>query len=125
MVKLKDKFQSYSLFLYLLPLFFIFHGYIEFFGFFPLAFVLLNLIITFAGTLVLFLFSTILLKHKQKCSLLTFWLLLVFLFFGSIHDTIIKFLGHGFFSSYKFILLLLMTIFLFFIFILHKTALPY
>jgi len=125
MVKLKEKFQSYSLFLFLIPLFFIFHGYIEFFGFFPLSFVLLNLIITFAGTLVLFLFSTILLKNKQKSSLLTFWLLLVFLFFGSIHDTIIKFLGHEFFSSYKFILLLLMIIFLFFLFILRKTSIPY
>lgn len=125
MVKLKAKLKTHSLFLIFLPLFFIIHGYNAFFGFFPLPFVLLNLIITFAGTLVLFLFSTILLKNKQNSSLLTFWLLLVFLLFGSIHDTIIKFFGHGFFTSYKFILPLLMIIFLFFLLILRKTVLPY
>ncbi len=102
--KLLSALQKRPYFLVLLPLFFIAHGYNEFFGFFSFNFILLNLVLTGFCTGVLFLVTLFYFKNKEKTSLFTFWLLLFILTFGETHDILKQLFKNGFISSYKFIL---------------------
>jgi hypothetical protein len=96
-------------FLFLLPLFFIAHGYNAFFSFFPWGFVLLNLAITLLATGLFYLFGLWLLSNKRKAAVFCFWILLLTLSFGFLHDLLKKIVGINFFSSYKFILPVIIT----------------
>lgn len=108
--KLNALLQEKTYFLLLLPLFFIFHGYNAFFSFFPLHFVLLNLVITLLATVLLYLLSYWLLKNKRNAAIFSFWILLFLLSFGFLHDSLKKIVGTNFFSSYKIILPLIFTV---------------
>lgn len=110
--KLLSALQQKPYFLVLLPVFFIIHGYNDLFGFFSLQFVLFNFIATLLTAFILFIVSVSLFKMKQKRYIYTFWLLLIVLIFGSFHDGLKKIFHQGFFSSYKFILSLLLIFFL-------------
>jgi len=121
--KLLSALQQRPYFLVLLPLFFIAHGYNDLFGFFPFQFVLLNFITTLFAAALLYLTAAALFKNKQKNALFTFWLLLIILAFGSIHDEFKKIFNAGFFSSYKFILpLILLAFILLFIYLKKKES---
>lgn len=119
--KLISALQQKPYFLVLLPVFFIIHGYNDFFGFFPLQFVFYNFIATLLTTFILFIVSVPFFKMKQKRYLYTFWLLLIVLIFGSFHDALKKTFHQGFFSSYKFILSLLLLFFLLLLLYLKKS----
>jgi len=115
--KLKALLQEKPYFLFLLPLFFIVHGYNAFFTFFPWSFVLLNLAISLFATGLFYLFGTWLLGNKRKAATFSFWILLLIFSFGFLHDSLKKIVGTNFFSSYKlilpFILIFYVTLFLF------------
>ena len=91
-------------FLVLLPLFFISHGYNEFFGFFPLKMVVFNFILTITGISAIFVLSYLYLKNKNRTSIFTFLLSLFVLTFGTIHDTLKQFTHNSFITTYKLIL---------------------
>lgn len=86
--QVKHFFKTWSAFLVLLPLFFIYSGYNELFGFLSVKFVLLNLIATLSGVAVLLLFSFWSLKSMAKASVFTFFITLFCLVFGYIHDSL-------------------------------------
>ncbi len=116
--KLLSALQKKPYFLVLLPLFFIAHGYNDFFGFFPFQFVLLNFIAALFSAAALYLLAAALFSQKEKNALFAFWLLLIILLFGTIHDVLKKLFHAGFFSSYTFILpFLLLLVVLLFIFL--------
>ncbi|MBP6687683.1 MAG: sulfatase-like hydrolase/transferase [Lacibacter sp.] len=102
--KLKALLREKPYFLLLLPMFFILHGYNAFFSFFPLGFVLLNLAITLIVSVLLYLVSLLLLSNKREAAILSFWVLLFFLSFGFLHDSLKKNIDSPFLISYKFIL---------------------
>ena len=90
------------LFLLLLPLFFIYSGYNELFGFLSFSYFATNLAIILASILVLLFISFKLLGTFTKASLFTFIISLFCLVFGYLHDSlkqlfpqsfIIKFIG--------------------------------
>ena len=93
--KVKTILSDKAFFLYLLPLFFIYSGYNELFGFLNLGFVLLN----FLGVALLAFFIFILihffLKEKKKSIIYTFFSIAYFLLFGFLHDTLKKLLPSG------------------------------
>lgn len=102
--KLKALLRRKPYFLLLLPLFFIVHGYNAFFAFFPWNFILLNLALTLLAAGLVYFFSLSLLNDKKKAAIFSFWILLLFLSFGFLHDSLKKIIGIIFFSSYKFLL---------------------
>jgi len=116
--KLLSALQKKPYFLVLLPFFFIAHGYNDFFGFFPFQFVLFNLIAVLFCAAVLYLLAAALFRKKEKNALFAFWLFLIILLFGTIHDVLKKLFHTGFFSSYTFLLPFLFVLFvLLFIFL--------
>ena len=74
------------LFLGLLPLFFVFHGFVENLGFISVADCLppLGLYLLSAG--ILFLVFFLLLRNGNKAALISFYLLSFYFFFGAVHD---------------------------------------
>ena len=91
-------------YLFLLPLFFVLHGYTEFYGLIPLI-ESLNLagIYLLAG-LFLFCIGWLLFRNGYKASLFAFLLLAFNFFFGPVHDFLKQTFPGSFISRYSFIL---------------------
>ncbi len=110
--KLTKTLQQKPYFLVLLPIFFILHGYNEFFSFFSVKFTTLHLVAVLLTAALLYLISFIFFKKPKITALFSFWILLLILTFGSVHD-LLKKITSGFFSSYTFLLpLILLTVIL-------------
>ena len=109
--------KSNPWFLLLLPVFFIFNGYNELFGFLPAKFILLNFSVIVLSILLLYFLSNLVLKSKIKAAVLTVLISLPTLTFGYIHDAIKSFSLPSFIGSFTFIIpavgLLFFGIFLF------------
>ncbi|MDP9230936.1 MAG: hypothetical protein M3O67_09740, partial [Bacteroidota bacterium] len=96
--------QIKPVFLYLLPLFFVLHGFTENYDFVPVKDLLL---LTGRYLLAAFCFSLlfrVFLKSFYKANLFSFFLLTVFFFFGSFHDTLKELFASSFVVKYKFLL---------------------
>lgn len=115
--KLKNTFSSRPLFLVLLPVFFIYSGYNELFGFLSISYVFSNLFIILGGVAVIFLLSFPALKDSKKAGVFSFFVLTLFLIFGYLHDSVKSLPNAGYFSRYTIILpaLLLFLIVLLFL----------
>lgn len=83
---MQKKWMRYPLFVLLLPLFFIFHGYVEnyFFMSWNDCWSLLGMYL--AGTIIVFLLALLLMRDKMKAAVFTGYLLSVYFFFGAVHD---------------------------------------
>ncbi len=119
--KLLSALQKKPYFLALLPLFFIAHGYNDFFGFLPYQFVLFNFIAALFCAAALYILASAFFRDKEKTALFTFWLLLITLLFGAIHDVLKKLFHAGFISSYSFLLPILLLLFIMFLLFLKKS----
>jgi len=119
--KLLSALQKKPYFLVLLPLFFVLHGYNDFFGFFPFSFTVLNLALTLLVCAFLYLTVGVFVRNRQKKALFVFWLLLIVLTFGSIHDLLKQLFHAGFASSYSFILPFLLLLFILLFILLKKS----
>lgn len=111
---------KYPLFLFLLPVFFIYSGYNELFGFLSADFVFYNLVIVVISTLVIYAIAYFLFKEKRKTSIFTFFTTLFCLTFGFLFDSFKKIALVPFIGKYSFILPLSFTLFLLLFFILKK-----
>jgi hypothetical protein len=118
---LKKIFPQKELFLILLPVFFVFHGFTENYFLVPVkdAALLTGLYIT-AGLLLAMLFYLVL-RSRRKAALFSFYLLCFHFFFGSLHDNSKAFLGTGFITSYSFILPASLVLFIALLLYLRKT----
>lgn len=108
---LKNTFRSRPLFLFLLPLFFIYSGYNELFGFLSAPFVAFNLFVILLSVFVLFQIFNLLLGAKSKAAVFVFTVILVFLTFGYIHDSLKQLAHAGFFIKFTFLLPAFITFF--------------
>ena len=92
------------MYLLLLPVFFVLHGLNAFWLLLPIR-VLFGLLVSYisiaviTGVLTYFLF-----KEGVKAFIFAFYILLVFFFFGSVHDWLKASIGENRFSSYSFLL---------------------
>jgi hypothetical protein len=111
-LKLKSLLSSWPLFLILLPLFFIYSGYNELFGFLSYDFVLQNLLVILAGVLLLFLSSYALFRQNSKASLFTFLISLIFLTFGYLYDSVKQLAPQSFIIKFTFLLPALLFLFI-------------
>jgi hypothetical protein len=87
---MQKKWLHYPLFVLLLPLFFIFHGYVENYYFLSWVDCLPLLGIYITGALIVFLLAFLFMREKMKAALLTGWLLSLYFFFGALHDFLRK-----------------------------------
>jgi hypothetical protein len=92
------------LFLILLPVFFIYSGYNELFGFLEQAFVIRNFLFLLVLTGLLFLLGRLLFQQNRKAVLFTFFLLCYSLLFGFLHDSLKRINPKGLLQSYTFLL---------------------
>lgn len=107
-------------FLLLLPLFFIYSGYNELFGFLSFKFILSNLaVILLCIAICLFIFSK-LFHDFAKASVFTFLLSLFCLVFGYLHDSLKQFLPQSFFAKFTFLIPAIFILFLIAFIVLKK-----
>ena len=80
------KLLEQPLFLLLLPVFFVLHGFVENIGFVSVASCLPLLGIYLLSAGIFFLIFYLLLRDSRKAALMSFYLLCFYFFFGAIHD---------------------------------------
>jgi hypothetical protein len=102
------RFQN-EYFIFLLPLFFIFHGFNEHYGKIPLASVFLLLLKYQVAILLLTGLFSVFLRSTRKAALLVFVYFFVNLFFGTVHDWLKASVSYAFFVSYRFVLSFLLV----------------
>lgn len=116
--------KKYPLFLFLLPVFFVLHGYTENYDFIPVTDALL-LLLLYLGFAILFLFLfRLYYKNWMKAAIMAFLLMAFHFFFGSMQDVLRKTLPGSFFSKYTFILPLSFLLIVFIIIVLKKRKKP-
>jgi hypothetical protein len=87
MVKKTDKkILQYPLYLFLLPLFFVFHGYTENFGLITITDCLLLLATYYTALVIIYWLLYFFYRNNNKASLLSAYLFSFYFFFGAIHD---------------------------------------
>jgi hypothetical protein len=87
---MKKTLEQRPLFLLLLPLFFVWHGFVANFGFIPFSDCLLLMAIYGAAAIVLGALAWLILKNRVKAALLASFVMAFFLFFGYFHDMLRK-----------------------------------
>ena len=113
--------QKYPLYLFLLPIFFVLHGYVENYGFIELkeaGLLLLSYIflaLSIAG------FSYVFFRNWNRSSLITVFWLSFFFFFGALHEFLKQHSPIEFITRYSFLLSSALTL-LFFLFIFFKRS---
>ena len=98
------KIIRWPLFLYLLPVFFVSHGFTESYFLIPVPDSLLLVLKYLAATVLLHTGFYLFFRNNYRASFFLLILLLVFFFFGAIHDTLKSALPGTFFSRYTFVL---------------------
>jgi hypothetical protein len=121
--KTVSAFNNYPIFLFLLPVFFIYSGYNELFGFLSFKFVLQNFICIIASTLIVYILSLATLKNKRNAAVFTFLIILICLTFGFLFDSIKKITSIPLLSRYVFLLPALLVVFTCLFIILRKKQL--
>src|SRR5262245_45072546 len=89
---------------YLLSVFFVFHGFVENFDFVPLGDAFLLTVTYLISTLVLVLLCWLLYRNFTRACLAAFLIMGFHFFFGSVHDFLKKLFPALFLSKYSFIL---------------------
>ena len=121
---IKSFITKYPLFLLLLPVFFVFHGFTENYNFVPVKDALLLTGIYLLASIIILLVGRLIFKNWRKAALLTFLLMAFHFFFGSIQDGLRNYFPGSFLSKYVFILPAFFLLLLFLFICLKKTNKP-
>lgn len=112
--------EKWPVFLYLLPVFFVLHGYMENYDFVPVkdAFLLVGLYFAFSTGFSLL--AWLLYRNFKKANLFSFCIMAFHFFFGSVHDGLKRIFPGSFISKYTFILPAAAILFIVLLIILKK-----
>jgi hypothetical protein len=99
-----NTFRSLPLYLILLPIFFVIHGYTDNFNAVPIADALLLVLMYILASLILFLLGWLLYRRPNKAAIFSFGIMNFHLFFGAIYDSLKGLFGDSFITTYKFLL---------------------
>jgi hypothetical protein len=119
-----QRIRSLPVFLYLLPVFFVFHGYVENFDFVPVPDALKLTLIYLVASAILSLVLWPVFKDFRRANLTAFAMMTIFLFFGFIHDSLKKIFPGTFMTQYRFLLPLAGLLIIFVILALKKRKRP-
>jgi len=109
---MKSFIESKAVFIFLLPVFFVFHGFVEHYNFVPVQDAFLLALLYTVCTLITIGICWLVYHDFNKATFLSFFIMSFFFFFGSIQDFLRSHFSGRFFSRYSFILSLF---FLFFV----------
>ena len=98
------------LYLFLLPVFFLLHGYNENFGLIPLTVMLQLFLVYFLVVTAVAFVVTLLMRTPEKAFVFSFFLLSLYFFFGAFHDALKAVAVNLFIASYKFLLPFLLLV---------------
>jgi hypothetical protein len=105
---MKDKLniflRQYPLFLYLLPVFFVLHGFTENYDFVPVKDAALLALIYLGASIILLLLFRLFYKNRVKAAFIAFLLMAYYFFFGSIQDSLRHLFPGSWITRYIFIL---------------------
>jgi hypothetical protein len=121
---IKSFIAKYPLFLFLLPVFFVFHGFTENYNFVPVKDAALLTGIYCLASIVILLAGRLIFKHWRKAALLAFLLMAFHFFFGSIQDGLRSYFPGSLVSKYVFILPFFFLLLIFLFLLLKKTSKP-
>ncbi len=117
--------RNQPLFLALLPVFFVGHGYLENYGLVPPGIALILLGTYLAATLVLLLLAWAGYRNLNKAAMLVFCMMAFHFFFGAAHDLLKKFFPDLFFTRYSFILPFTLLLFILLLIFLKRKKQPF
>ena len=104
--------QQQPLYLLLLPLFFVFNGYVENYNFIPVKDALLLLLVYTSASLVVTALLWIIYRRLFKAALLSWYLMGFYFFFGYVYDNLYKQFPGAFVSKYSTIIGFFLLVFL-------------
>lgn len=110
MKRLTPIFKTESIYLFLLPVFFVLHGYVENYPALPQSDAFKLLIVYEGVALVFFVVNYLILSNSSRAAAFTFVLLCIQFFFGAFQDTVKSIFGTGFIARYSALLPLLLCI---------------
>ena len=123
-ISIRKIIQSKHLFIYLLPVFFVLHGYTENFDFVPVKDALLLLSLYLGCSLLITLIFRVFYRNFTKAGLVAFLIMAFYFFFGSVHDGLKKIFPGSFVTKYSSILPVLFIFFAVIIILLRKRKKP-
>ncbi len=124
MFKLKYFLQTKPIFVCLLPVFFVLHGFNENFDFIPVTGALLLVILYTGVSIILALLSWLIFRNFHKANLLAFFIMCFHFFFGSIHDSLKNIFPGMLITRYSFIIPVIFIVFILMIVLLKRTKKP-
>lgn len=122
--KFNTLFKSHFLAPFLLSFFFVLHGVEENYDFVPLKDALVLLVTYCIATLISIACFTLFFKNVTKACLISFLLMAIHFFFGSLYDTIKKTWPHSFLTKYSFLIPLLAFLFISIVIVVKKRKPP-
>src|SRR5438552_4403653 len=125
MHKSKNPLRSKPVFVILLPIFFVWHGYVQNYPLVPVPDALKLAFEYLAVTLLLTLIFYFIFKSWQKALLFVFSLMCMQFFFGAVHDLFKNWFHNSFISKYSVLLPLILAIIVTTFFFLLKTSRPF
>ncbi|MGZ3847594.1 MAG: hypothetical protein ACXVMS_00305 [Flavisolibacter sp.] len=108
-------------FLFLLPVFFVLHGYVQNYPTVPVSDAIRVTVVFGLSILVLLVFFFFIFRSWQKSALFSFALMCIEFFFGAFHDLLKTLFGSLFITKYSFILPVIFLVLLLFFLLLLKT----
>ena len=102
---MKSILKARPLFILFLPLFFVFHGYVENFGLIPLKDVTVLLLIYAGASVAMAGLFWLVFRNIIKACIIAFLLMAFYFFFGAVYDSIMSVSPGSFFSKYSVILI--------------------
>ena len=109
---MKSYINNKAVFIFILPVFFVFHGFVEHYNFIPLKDVFLLMLLYLGITLIVAGISWLFYHNLIKTAFISFYVMFFSFFFGSIQDFFRKYFENSFFSRYSFILSLAFLLFI-------------
>jgi hypothetical protein len=101
---MKQFFKTKPLFLFLLPVFFVLHGFTDNYNFIPVKDSLILTGLYIGSSIILSLLFWLLYRNFYKANLIAFLLMAFHFFFGSLHDGLKNIAGNSFITKYIFLL---------------------
>ncbi|WP_127130019.1 sulfatase-like hydrolase/transferase [Pseudoflavitalea rhizosphaerae] len=119
---MKENISTKPYFIFLLPLFYVLHGYLEFIGFASFS-TLLPLLLTYFGCIILlWLLLIFIFRNKIKAALMCMAVAGFYLFFGAIFDFLKAYSPWPFLYKYSVLLIAGLTVMICIFIFLHKTS---
>jgi Sulfatase len=116
--------RSRPFFLILLPLFFVFHGFVDNYNAIPFRDVLPLLLMYLLVSLLFFFLGWIFFRQTDKAAFFSFCVMAFHFFFGAVQDLLKNYFGDSFITRYSFLLPVFSTAFVLLVWLLKTTTKP-